>query len=298
MEVDFEMDFAQGLSSLLGIGVASGLNVYAVALTVGLAQRLGWLHGLPEGLSVLGNPIVLGVAGVLYLAEFVADKVPGFTPIWDGVHTFIRPVGAALLAMGAMGELDPVMKTVAMVVAGSLALGTHATKMGTRLAAHAVPDPVTHSAISMAEDLSVVGLILLAYQYPWVALPVLCLVVAGIGLMLPFLFRVLAFLLRTLRGRLLSFSRPEEAATDRAVVGYVRSGKGLGRLKKGYLKLSPEPATLRVRGWFGEKEMPLCPPGRHVEGLFLDFVELSTSDGKAISLYLTKDWGSVYREAR
>ena len=102
MEVDFEMDFAQGLSSLLGIGVASGLNVYAVVLTVGLAQRLGWLHGLPEGLSVLGNPIVLSVAAVFYLAEFVADKVPGFTPIWDGVHTFIRPVGAVVWRWGLM----------------------------------------------------------------------------------------------------------------------------------------------------------------------------------------------------
>ncbi len=291
------MDFAQGLSSLLGIGVASGLNVYAVVLTVGLAQRLGWLHGLPEGLSVLGNPIVLSVAAIFYLAEFVADKIPGFTPIWDGVHTFIRPVGAALLAMGAMGDLDPVMKTVAMVVAGSLALGTHATKMGTRLAAHAVPDPATHSAISMAEDVSVVGLILLAYNYPWVALPVLGVIVVGIGFMLPFLFRVLGFLLRTLQGRLFSFTRPDEAGAGKPILGYVRSGKGLGRLKKGYLKLSPGTATLRVRGWFGNNEMTLQRPGRHVEGLFLDFVELSTSDGKPISLYLTKDWGSVYREA-
>jgi len=298
MEVDFEMDFAQGLSSLLGIGVASGLNVYAVVLTVGVAQRLGWLHGLPEGLSVLGHPIVLVVAAVFYLAEFVADKIPGFTPIWDGVHTFIRPVGAALLAMGAMGDLDPVMKTVAMVVAGSLALGTHATKMGTRLAAHAVPDPVTHSVISMAEDVSVVGLILLAYNYPMIALPVLGVIVVGIGFMLPFLFRVLGFLLRTLQGRLLSFSKPELASEGESVVmGYVRSGKGLGRFKKGYLKVSPGSATLRVRGWFGDKEMALRAPGRHVEGLFLDFVELSTTEGKPISLYLTKDWGGVYREA-
>ena len=298
MEVDFKMDFAQELSSLLGIGVASGLNVYAVVLTVGLAQRLGWLHGLPEGLSVLGNPIVLSVAAVFYLAEFVADKVPGFTPIWDGVHTFIRPVGAALLAMGAMGDLDPVMKTVAMVVAGSLALGTHATKMGTRLAAHAVPDPVTHSAISMAEDVSVVGLILLAYNYPWIALPVLGVVVVGIGFMLPFLFRVLGFLLQTLVGRITSFTKPGLASKGGSVVtGYVRSGKGLGRLKKGYLKIAPGRATLRVRGWFGDKEVSLSSPGRHVEGFFLDFVELSTTEGKPISLYLTKDWGGVYRDA-
>ncbi len=300
------MDLAQGLSSLLGIGVASGLNLYAVVLTVGLAQRLGWLSSLPEGLNVLGHPAVLAVAAVFYLAEFVADKVPGFTPVWDGIHTFIRPVGAALLAMGAMGDMDPVMKTVAMVVAGSLALGTHATKMGTRLVAHAVPDPITHSAISMVEDVSVVGLILLAYNYPWVALPLLGGIVVGIGFMLPFLFRVLGFLLRTLQGRLLSFSKPDAAneipdwargGASKVLVGYVRSGKGLGRLRKAYLKLEPGASTLRVRGWLSNSEVKVDKPGRHVEGLFLDFVELSTSEGKPVSLYLTKDWAGVYREA-
>lgn len=294
------MDLAQGLSSLLGIGLASGLNVYAVVLTVGLAQRLGWLSNLPAGMDVFAHPVVLGVAAVMYLAEFVADKVPGFTPFWDGVHTFIRPVGAAVVAFGAFGNLDPVMRAVAMIVAGSLALGSHATKMGTRLAAHSVPDPVTHSAISIAEDFSVVGILLLAYNYPWVALPLLVAMVVGIGFALPFLFRVLGFLLQTLRGRLMSFVKPELATNEPGatmLLGYVRSGKGLGRLRKAYWKLKPGTASVSIRGWLGKKAVEVSPPQRHVEGLFLDYVELNTRDGQPLSLYLTKDWAAVYREA-
>jgi hypothetical protein len=130
--------------------------------------------------------------------------------------------------------------------------------------------------------------------------------VVGIGLALPFLFRVLGFLLRTLRGRLLSFVTPDalseippwarEGASP-TVMGYVRSGKGLGRLRKAYWQLQPGQGSLRVKGWLGNKAMATKPPSRHVEGLFLDYVELPTTEGNTISLYLTKDWAARYREA-
>ncbi len=185
------MDAAQTISSLLGIGLASGLNLYAVVLTVGAAQHFGWLRGLPESLAMLGHPVVLVAAGVMFLAEFIADKVPGFTPIWDGIHTFIRPLGAALIAFGAFGNLDPLPRTLAMLAAGTLAFGSHATKMGTRLAAHTVPEPVTHSAISVAEDVSVVGILLLAFNYPWIAIPVLLGGLVGILLAIRFVWRTI-----------------------------------------------------------------------------------------------------------
>ena len=301
------MDFAQGLSSLLSLGIASGLNLYAAVLTVGLAHRFGFINSLPQGLEVLSHPAVLSVAAVLYLAEFIADKVPGFTPVWDLIHTFIRPAGAALLAFGAFGDIDPKLRTIAMLVAGTLALGTHATKMGTRLAAHAVPDPVTHSAMSLVEDFSVVGLLLLAYTYPWVALPILAAIVVGIGFALPFLIRVLRFLLRAATGRLLSFVPP--IASDeipgwakqdgaQTVLGFVRSGKDLGRLRKAYLNYGGTRSTLRIKSFLSDRTIELMEPGRHAEGLFLDYVELSAKDGKAISIYLTKDWAAVYRKVK
>lgn len=284
------MDAVQGLSGLLGMGLAAGVNLYAVVLTIGLAYRFGWVTQLPAGLEVLSHPLVLGLAGAMYLAEFVADKVPGFTPIWDGFHTFIRPIGGALLAFGATSNLDPALRVAAMLVGGSAALGAHATKMGTRLVAHAVPDPASHSVISVAEDVGAVGLIVLIYQYPLIAVPVVLLLVGSVGLALPFLYRVLRLLWQALVGRI--FWRTA-GVSDKQVLGYVRSGKGLGRLRRIWWR--PEAGQLRLTGWLGDKSVDLAPDYQQVEGLFLDYVLLQSGDGRKISIYLTKDWGRLVR---
>lgn len=289
------MDLTQLLSSLLGIGLGAGVNLYAVILTVGVAHRLQWIQGLPEGLTLLSHPVVMGVAAALYLLEFVADKIPGVTPFWDGLHTVIRPLGAVLLALGAFGELSPLPKTLAMIAAGTLALGSHATKMGTRLAAHAVPDPATHSAISVLEDFSVVGLILLAYNYPWVALPLLLGAVLGILLMLPFLWRVLVFLSSALWGRLAGGEALRGAGE---LQGFVRAGGGLGRLRRATVRHKDQPVSIAVRRWWRSKQVTVQGPGRHVEGILLDFVEWPLAGGRSVSVYLTKNWAAVYRDLR
>ena len=147
------------LISTLGLSFASGINLYATILVVGLAHRYGWFPYLPEQLHILGDPLVLGVAGVLYVLEFFADKVPFVSTIWDGFHTFIRPVGGALLALGAADGLDPAGKAVVMLIGGSVALTSHTTKASARVLAHTAPEPATHSAISVAEDVGVVGAI-------------------------------------------------------------------------------------------------------------------------------------------
>lgn len=188
------------LSGILALAVGSGINLYATVLTVGLCLRYGWLSGVPEELHVLANPIVLGITGFLYAAEFIADKVPFFTPIWDGIHTFIRPLGAALLAAQATAHLSPAARVAAILLSGSVALGTHSAKMGARLAAHTVPDPVTHSAISIAEDVGVVGLLALAWQHPMVALPVLLVIILLLGLLIRMIIRTL----RRIPGRIRS----------------------------------------------------------------------------------------------
>lgn len=300
------MDFAQGLSSLLGLGLASGINLYAAVLTVGLASRMGWLTSLPAGLEVLSHPAVLAVAGVMYIAEFVADKIPGFTPIWDGIHTFIRPIGGALLAFGATAKLDPMVQALAVLVGGSVALGAHATKMGTRLAAHAVPDPVTHSAVSVAEDFSVVGLLLLAYNYPWIALPIALTAVVGIAIAIPYLLRILRFFLRTLGGRLGSFADPDVAGEipewvrehgGRPVLCFVRSGKSLGKLRPAYLTRDRSSGVLRLDGAFNRKEIELKRLDEPVRGIFLNMIEMTASDGTRLSVYLTKDWARYWDAA-
>ena len=186
------MGTLQTLSGILGLSFVSGVNLYATILTVGLGLHYGWIHGLPDDLNILGHPLVLIIAGVFYAAEFVADKVPFFTPVWDAVHTIIRPLGAAALALGASSDMSPLMQIIAVLVGGSVALSTHSTKMGMRLAAHAVPEPATHSAISIAEDVGVFGLTALTMTHPLIALPVILLLMVGMFFLLRMAFKALA----------------------------------------------------------------------------------------------------------
>ena len=120
----------QTLATILGLSTVSGINLYLTVFMVGLAQRLGWVHGLPSDLALLSHPLVLGASALLFLLEFLADKIPFVTPIWDGIHTFIRPVGGALLALGAAAQLNPVLQVLATLAGGTIALGTHGSQKG------------------------------------------------------------------------------------------------------------------------------------------------------------------------
>lgn len=157
----------QSLAGLLGITFASGVNLYAAVLVVGLGIRYQLLQGLPQDLAPLGHPVVLVVAGVLYSMEFFADKIPVVSAIWDTVHTVVRPMGAVAMAMMASSQLGPVEQTMIGLLGGSLALTSHATKMGVRLLSHG--EPVTHAGLSVAEDVFAISLVALAAQYPYIA---------------------------------------------------------------------------------------------------------------------------------
>jgi len=91
---------------------------------------------------------VLSVAGVLFAVEFLADKVPIVDSVWDAIHTVIRPVGGALLASHAPGDLSPVAEVLMFLLLGGATLATHAAKATTRLAVNASPEPVSNVAVS------------------------------------------------------------------------------------------------------------------------------------------------------
>jgi hypothetical protein len=145
---------------------------------LGLAKRYGWV-ALPQQFDVFDNDIVIGVALVLYVVEFVADKVPWVDSIWDAVHTVIRPIGGAVLAVTTLGEASPTMQGLIALLGGTLATGTHLTKAGTRAAANTSPEPLSNWGLSLAEDVFVVGLSALALTYPVAAaiVVVLCVIV-------------------------------------------------------------------------------------------------------------------------
>jgi uncharacterized protein DUF4126 len=159
------MDLLTSFGRTLGFSFAAGINLYATVAILGLASRYGWVE-LPSQYRVFDNNWVIGTALVMYVVEFVADKIPWLDTAWDVVHTFVRPVGGALIAVATLGHASPATETLVALLGGALATSTHLTKAGTRVMANASPEPFTNWILSLAEDLFVVALGTLALRYP------------------------------------------------------------------------------------------------------------------------------------
>ncbi len=162
----------------LAFSLAAGVNLYATVAMIGLAARFD-LVSLPPQFAVFDNSWLIAVALVLYAVEFIADKVPWVDTLWDAVHTVVRPLGGALVAVTTLGEASPWLQGLIAVAGGTLAAGGHFTKAGTRAAVNVSPEPFSNWAFSLAEDVFVVGLGLLALKFPLAALIVtgVCVVV-------------------------------------------------------------------------------------------------------------------------
>ena len=165
------MDVLVTLGRTLGFSLAAGVNLYATVAILGLAARYDWVT-LPPQFEVFDNPWVIGLAALLYAVEFVADKIPWVDTMWDSVHTFIRPAGGALIAVAALGEATPTMEGLAALLGGLVAAGGHVTKASTRVAVNASPEPFSNWALSLMEDVFVLGLGLIALKFPLLALGV------------------------------------------------------------------------------------------------------------------------------
>ena len=158
---------ANTIALTMGVAWASGINLYAAMVMLGLLGATGNID-LPSGLQILANPLIIGAAGFMYVVEFIADKIPGVDTSWDTLHTFIRIPAGALLAAGAVGEVNPVVALAVAIVGGGLAAGAHATKSGTRVMINASPEPVSNWVASLAEDLAVIVGLWTALHHPWV----------------------------------------------------------------------------------------------------------------------------------
>ena len=194
------MDAREQLAFAAGFGMLAGLNLYATVATIGLLVRFQLLS-VPAGFEVFDNPWVIGVALTLYACEFVADKVPWFdTVVWDTIHTFIRPFGAAAGTFAAMWDADPSIGIIAGLLAGSVATASHSTKALVRANANLSPEPVSNTVLSLAEDAVAIGGTLLIARHPYIfgGLAVLFLLV--FLWFTPMFFRLFHAQLRTLRG--------------------------------------------------------------------------------------------------
>jgi Domain of unknown function (DUF4126) len=195
---DLQVMQTVALASLLAW--ASGLRLYFLVFSVGLAGYLGYIE-LPPGLEVLRHPWVIGAAGILLTMEFLVDKLPGIDSAWDALHTFIRIPAGALLAAGATGDTLGALTVAAGLLGGTITAGTHLAKAGGRAVINTSPEPFSNWGASFTEDAVVVAGIWLAFQYPVVFLAALAVFLALAIWFLPKLWRGAVAMWRLLRTR-------------------------------------------------------------------------------------------------
>jgi hypothetical protein len=196
------MELIATLGRSLGFSFAAGVNLYATVAILGLASRYGWVS-LPPQFNAFDNDVVIGAAIVMYLIEFFADKIPYVDSLWDVIHTAIRPVGGALIAVTTLGDASPTLEGLVALLGGTIAAGSHLTKTSTRAAANTSPEPFSNWGLSLGEDLFVVGLGYMALRHPEVTLLL-------VGLLLTVIAIFAVVILRTVR-RWFARRRPQTA---------------------------------------------------------------------------------------
>lgn len=189
------MDLIQTIALSAGLAWASGLRLYLVVFLAGALSHFGYLQ-LPETLAVLQNPLVMGVAAVMAIAELIADKIPAFDSIWDSFQTFIRIPAGALLAAFAMGEVDPAWIVAAGLIGGTITAGTHFAKAGSRLAINASPEPFSNWLASFGEEGMVLGGLWAMLASPVLFLCMLAVFLVLVGFLLVKLWGFVGRLLR------------------------------------------------------------------------------------------------------
>lgn len=184
-----ELDqLATVISLSMGVAWASGINLYAALLTLGVLATTGNIV-LPEQLQIVANPLVMTAAGVMYVVEFFADKIPGVDTAWDALQSFVRIPGGAILAAAAIGDVTPAAQLSAAILGGGLATATHATKAGSRVMINTSPEPVSNWGASLGEDVVVVGGLWAALNHPYIFLGLLLLFIVLMAWLLPKLWR-------------------------------------------------------------------------------------------------------------
>ncbi|HBY61818.1 MAG TPA: hypothetical protein DEH78_18510 [Solibacterales bacterium] len=297
------MDTLSLLGSTLGLGVLAGIRLYATVLALGLAIRFGFLSLSPSlrHLDILAEPWVLGVAGVLFLAEFVADKVAWFDSIWDSIHTVIRPLGAAFLGFSAFGSVDPKWQVLAGLATGALALSGHTAKAGSRLVVNHSPEPFSNIGVSLVEDALVFGGAWLAITHPLVTLTLVGVFVAIFAWLSPKLFRLLRLEWNALLALLRSTPEPPPPAWLDGLPPFrvairCAAGKGVGGLRHsiGWLCIGDSQWTFVTRRLFRRRVHTIARDavsGVRLTGrLLFDSMDLATGKGQQSFL--------IFREER
>ncbi len=191
----------QIVAVVVGASFAAGLNVYATVATLGLLARAEVVT-LPPALHPLASWYVIAAAGVLFLIEFFADKIPAFDLVWNALHTFVRVPVAALLAYGATAQMSPRTQLLSALLAGAIALAAHGGKTAVRAAVTPSPEPVSNSILSVGEDALAVFLTWFATQHPYATAIIVAWLLLVIAVVVRWVWRGLLALFRGAERRL------------------------------------------------------------------------------------------------
>jgi hypothetical protein len=263
------MDTVKTLATLLPLALTSGFNLYLTVLVAGLCIRFGVVSGLPESMQVLGSWPVLTVAGLFFVLEFLADKVSWVDSIWDAIHTFVRPVGAAVLGVAAIGSADPTVAVLAALAAGSVALVSHSGKAGGRAALNMLSpfETATNIGVSLVENVFVGVLAYLAIKHPYLAAAIAVVILILLAIFVPILLRwawlTLRAVMARLKGIVSKIEKPEVMpASHLALLGHktpevaaackAQKVPGVGG-RSGFLSLSGDTLSFTFDKWFSPR---------------------------------------------
>jgi Domain of unknown function (DUF4126) len=196
------MDMIQLIGSAMGLGFVAGLRLYSAILVLGLGLRFGLFHppaGLAPHVGTLTSPLVLTAAAVAYLAEFFADKIPWVDSFWDAFHTFVRPIGAAMLGLAALGASDPALNLAVIILCGGVAFTSHGSKAATRFAVNHSPEPFSNIALSVSEDLFAPVGVWLSMKHPLLVLVLVLIFLSAFAWLSPRIFRLVRLQVTALR---------------------------------------------------------------------------------------------------
>lgn len=299
------------IGQTLGLSFACGLNLYASVVVLGILARFHLVPGMPAGLQGLEGALVIASAAALYIAEAIIDKVRHADSLWDAIHTFIRPSGAAMLAVAALWPYGLWTKLAGAVLGALVALGAHGAKAGLRVVLNTDPRPRLHFAVSVIEDLVAVILTVAAFRWPLYAL-------AGAGgalvVLLLFghrLWRAFTLGMRALLARFRSVlgtsgwrpvddlprdmrgligPTPIGAAEPRTARAGVIGLRGVGAYRSGWLVVSSDGLAFVYRSLLGARTraLPRTASVQHEDGLWADVVQIEADD-HAFTLFLLKD---------
>jgi hypothetical protein len=232
------MEVLQTLAVALGLAALSGYSLYLTVFATGLAIHFHWIHLASQyaSLSVLGEPPVIIISGVLFFFEFFADKIPWVDSAWDAIHTLIRPVGGALLAIQTLGHPDPVFSVIVGLLAGGVSFAAHTVKAATRLVVNQSPEPFSNIAVSTGENLLVFGGLALLWTHPIGAFCVLVFLFTLAIFFLPKVWRAIRIKLWFILQKL---QQPAGSSGDRTLENKLPS-----RYDMVFHRLSDSPLTL------------------------------------------------------